>query len=195
MNAPLSIRVDAEACPSPHSFRNKVGRVVWGLAWTLLFRPTPRILFAWRRQLLRLFGAQIGRNARISSTVRIWAPWNLTVGDEASIAHAVDCYCVATLRIGNQATVSQEAFLCGATHSVTDPHMGLVPGTITIEDQTWVCARAFISPGVTVQTGAVVGACAVVTKDVPAWTIVVGNPARYLKHRVLSPVTGENPIS
>ena len=188
MTEPLSVRVGSNECPSPHSFGNKVARVLWAGVWTLLFRPSPRLCFFWRRALLRAFGATIGRNARISPSVVIWGPWNLTVGEETSISHHADIYCVDRITIGSQATVSQYAFLCGATHDPHDPHMRLIPRPITIGDQAWVCANAFIAPGVTVGVGAVAGACAVVTKDVPPWTIVAGNPARMIKMRVLEKV-------
>jgi putative colanic acid biosynthesis acetyltransferase WcaF len=179
------IRVDADACPSPHSTRNKIGRVVWSVAWWTLFRPTPRIAFGWRRFVLRTFGATIGRNARISPSARFWAPWNVTIGDEASIAHDVDCYSVDRVMVGDHATVSQYAFLCTASHDVSDPQMRLTHSPIRICDQAWVCAGAFVAPGVTIGAGAVAGARAVVTRDVQPWTIVAGNPARYLRDRVL----------
>ena len=186
------IRVGAKECPSPHSMGNKLGRVLWAVAWCVLFRPSPRIFYAWRRGLLRLFGANIGRHARIAPSVRIWAPWNLTIGEDASVAYNVDCYCVDRITIGAHATVSQEAFLCSATHDVTDPHMGLVTAPITIEEQAWVCSRAFIAPGVRIGVGGVAGACSVVTRDVLPWTIVAGNPARMIKSRILEPL-GERP--
>lgn len=179
------VRVDSAACPSPHSLRNKLGRVLWGIAWWTLFRPTPRIAFGWRRMVLRMFGAAIGRNARISPSARFWAPWNVTVGDESSIAHAVDCYSVDRVWIGAHATVSQYAFLCTAGHDVSDPNMRLTHAPIRIGDQAWVCAGAYVLPGVTLGTGAVAGARAVVTNDVAPWAIVAGNPARYLRDRVL----------
>lgn len=180
------VRVDAVACPSPHSFSNKLGRVAWTIAWWLMFRPTPRIAFGWRRFILRLFGATIGRNARISPSARFWAPWNVSVGDEASIAHDVDCYSVDRISIGHHATVSQYAFLCTAGHDVSDPQMRLTHAPIRIGDQAWVCAGAYVAPGVALGPGAVAGAHAVVTRDVAPWTIVAGNPARYLRDRVLS---------
>lgn len=181
----MKVNVDSNACPSPHSLANKLGRVAWGIVWLCLFRTSPRIVFGWRRFLLRLFGAKVGRNARISPSARIWAPWNLTIGDEGAIAHDVDCYCVAPIRIGHHATVSQYAFLCAATHDIADPHMRLISGPIEINDQAWVCAKAFVGPGITVGEGAVVGAAAVVTKDVPPWQVVAGNPARYLRERTI----------
>ena len=181
----LQIQVSQADCPSPHSFLNKLGRVFWAIVWGTVFRWSPRPLFGWRRLLLRLFGSRIGKNARISPSVRIWAPWNLTVGDEAAIAHDVDCYCVAPLVIGSHSTVSQYAFLCTASHNITDPHMRLISSSVTISDQAWVCAGAFIAPGVTIGEGAVAGAMSVVTKNVESWTVVAGNPARVIRKREL----------
>ncbi len=183
----LRVRVSKLDCPSPHGWPNKLGRVIWSIIYTVLFRPSPRICYAWRRMLLRLFGAKIGRNARIHQSVRVWAPWNLTVGEEASIAHGVDCYCVDRLSVGDHATISQDTMLCTASHDVCDPCMRLITAPVVISPQAWVCARAFISPGVTVGEGAVVGAQSVVTSDVPRWMVVAGSPARYIKQRILVP--------
>jgi putative colanic acid biosynthesis acetyltransferase WcaF len=111
--------------------------------------------------------------------------------DFSTLSADVDCYCVAPITIGAHATVSQYAFLCTATHDVSDPHMRLVTAPIVVADQAWVCAGAFLAPGVMVAQGAVVGARAVVTKEVPAWTIVAGNPAREIRKRVLRGTSGE----
>ncbi len=146
-------------------------------------------MFGWRRFLLRLFGAKIGRNARISPSVVVWAPWNLVVGNEVAIAHNVDCYCVDRLTIGDQATVSQYSMLCTASHDIASPNMALISSPITLENQCWVCAGVFVGPGVTVHEGAVLGAMAVVTKDVEAWTVHAGNPSRMIKRRQIRSVT------
>lgn len=185
-SVPRALDVSKDKCPSPHSLKNKLGRVLWALVWGTLFRWSPRILFGWRRFLLRCFGAKIGKNSRISPSVRVWAPWNLTVGDEVAIAHDVDCYCVDRLTIGDHATVSQYSFLCTASHDISDPHMKLISAPIQIGGQSWVCAGVFVSPGVTIGEGAVAGAMSVVTRDVEPWTVVAGNPARFLKTRELS---------
>lgn len=132
-----------------------------------------------------MFGAKVGVNARVHNRVRIWAPWNLSVGTEASIAYDVDCYCVDRIDIGDHATVSQYAYLCSASHDVADPYMSLTTAPIVISPQAWVCAGAFIGPGVTLGEGAVAGARAVVVKSVDAWKIVAGNPARVIRDRVL----------
>ncbi|QEF99471.1 Maltose O-acetyltransferase [Stieleria maiorica] len=162
---------------------NKIGRVLWCVCWWLLFRPSPRIMFRWRVLVLRCFGATVTARSRIDPTVRIWAPWNLVVGRDSSIGHHVDVYNVATITIGDHATVSQYSYLCAASHDLADPTMRLVTSPIRIGDAAWVCAKAFVGPGVTVHQGAVVGACGVVTKDVPEWMIVAGNPAREIRKR------------
>lgn len=187
----LRLDVSKTACPSPHSLSNKLGRVAWGIVWCLCFRPSPRPLHFWRRWLLKLFGAKLGANCRIDPSVRIWAPWNLNLGDEVAFGHHVDCYNVARVSVGSHATVSQYAFLCSATHDITEPHMRLVSAPIEIGAQAWVCAGAFIGPGITVGEGAVTGAHSVVTKNVPPWTVVAGNPARFLKRRELRDRAGD----
>ena len=162
---------------------NKLGRLLWQVVWRLLFRPSPWFWQAPRRGLLRLFGATVGKGVQVMPSVQIWAPWNLALGDYATVSHGVDLYCVDRITIGAHATVSQRAFLCTATHTIDHPHMPLVTKPIRIEDGAWVAAEAFIHPGVTVGVDAVVGARAVVTHDIPARMVVAGNPARVLRER------------
>jgi putative colanic acid biosynthesis acetyltransferase WcaF len=173
-------------CPSLHTWHNKVGRLVWGMAWAILFRPTPRCMDGWRRFLLRCFGARIGKGTRILGSARIWAPWNLVMGEYACLSEFVDCYCVDRIRVGAHATVSQYAFLCTASHDVADPHMKLVTAPIVIGDQAWVAADVFIGPGVHLGTGCVVGARSSVFKDLPAWKVCMGTPARPIRDRTLT---------
>ena len=183
--AAASIRTDRQSCPSPHSSANKLGRLLWGAAWLLLFRPSPSFLRGWRRFLLRCFGARIGRGAKILPSARIWAPWNLVMGEEACLSHDTDCYNVAPVEIGPHATISQYAHLCAASHDITDPNMRLITAPIRIGPGAWICAGAFVGMGVTVGEGAVVGARAVAVKDVGPWAVVAGNPARFIRKREL----------
>jgi len=185
MVAPLSIRVSREECPSVHSTANKIGRALWGLVWHFLFRPSPRITLGWRRFLLRLFGAKIGKGAKIMPSAKIWAPWNLTMGEEACLSHWVDCYCVAPVTIGAHATISQYSYLCTATHDVEDPHMRLVTAPIVIGDGAWIAADVYVAPGITIGEGVVAGARSSVFNDLKPWKIYAGTPAMLIRDRVL----------
>ena len=185
MDETKPVCVDVSDCPSAHSFKNKLGRCLWGFAFLLLFRPSPKILHRWRRFLLRLFGAKIGKGARVHPSCKIWAPWNLEMCDYSCLSHQVDCYCVDKIKIGAHATVSQYSYLCAATHDNSDPHMQLVTAPIVVGDQAWICADVFIGPGVSIGRGTVVGARSSVFDDVPAWKVCVGTPARTRRDRRL----------
>ncbi len=111
------------------------------------------------------------------------------MGDHSSLSFYVDCYSVDKVRIGAHAVVSQYSFLCTASHDISDPHLRLVTSPIAIREGAWVCADAFVAPGVTVGEGAVVAARAVVTKDVEPWAVVGGNPAMFIRRRVLHRLT------
>jgi putative colanic acid biosynthesis acetyltransferase WcaF len=171
--------------PSAFSFQHKFARAAWAVVSSTLFRFSPRPFYAWRRWLLRLFGARLGRNTVVHSTARIWAPWNLTMEDQSCLSHDVDCYAVDKVRLGARSVVSQGAFLCTASHLLDDISMPLVTSPIEIEADAWIAARAYVAPGVRVGRGAVVGACAVVTRDVGELDIVAGNPARKIGKRNL----------
>lgn len=176
---------DLSGFKSELSIRNRAGRLLWGVVWTLAFRPSPRPLHAWRRLLLKLFGARLGRGVRIYNSARIWAPWNLSMGDFSVLGDFVDCYAVDRIDIGAHSIVSQYCFLCTATHDADQPAFPLRTAPIHIGRQAWVAADAFIGPGVTVGDGAVVGARASVFKDVPPNAIVGGNPAKLIRMRNL----------
>lgn len=180
------MKLDLARYQNRHSLKSKRARALWNVVWLFLFRPTPRgLLYGWRRFLLRLFGARIGVGVNILPSCKVWQPWMLTMGDYSCLSEDVDCYSVDRIEIGAQVVVSQGAFLCCASHDITSPTMELTYKPIVIESQSWIAARAFVGPGVTIGEGAVVGACAVVTKDVEPWTVVAGNPAHVIKKRVI----------
>ena len=170
---------------SPHSLRNRAGRALWGCTWALLFRFSPRPLHVWRNWLLRLFGARLHPTARVYPRCRVWAPWNLVMQRGATLADDVDCYCVDRIELGEYATVSQYGYLCGATHDFEDPRHPLVPKPITLGDRVWIAADVFVGPGVSIGAGTVVGARSAVFKDLPAWVVASGTPAKPVRERVL----------
>lgn len=178
-----AVRTDRAVCPSPHSSANKAMRLLWQLAWLFLFRPSLWFWHAPRRILLRLFGATIGHGVQVMPSVKIWAPWNLTLGECATVSHGVDLYCVESINIGAHATISQRAFICTASHEIDHSNMPLITAPVRIGDGAWVCAEAYIHAGVTVGTDAVAGVRAVVLKDVPDRQVVGGNPASMIRER------------
>jgi len=176
--------LDIKTCRSrrPYTKSEYVGRVLWALAIPL-FRFSPRPFFGWRRMLLRLFGARIGKDAHVYPSTKIYLPWNLILGKEASIGEWALVYNLGPVSIGDRATVSHRAHLCAGTHDYSDPSLPLLRMPIEVGAQAWICSDAFIGPNTRVGEGAIVAAAAVVVKDVQSWKIVAGNPARVIKTR------------
>ncbi len=185
--------LDIETCRSqrPYSRGEYFGRVLWTLT-APLFRFSPRRLFGWRRLLLRVFGARVGHDAHVYPSARIYLPWNLNLGSQASIGEWALIYNLGPVTIGDRATISHRAHLCAGTHDYRDATLPLLRLPIEIGPQAWVCADAFVGPGRSVGEGAIVGAAAVVVADVAPWQIVAGNPARVIKTRVLYSTAGNS---
>lgn len=167
-----------------YSRREMALRVLW-MPGQYLLRWSPRPFFGWRRFVLRLFGATVGDHVHVHNSTRVTMPWNLTVGPWAAIGEDVLIYNLGPITIGERATISHRAHLCAGTHDYRRADLPLLKPPVTVGPQAWVCADAFVGPGVTVGEGAIVGAAAVATRDVAPWTIVAGNPARHVKDRVL----------
>jgi putative colanic acid biosynthesis acetyltransferase WcaF len=164
------------------------GEIVRRLCWdagALLFRFSPRPFFGWRCFVLRCYGAKVGRHVHIYNSARIYFPWNFVIGDWSAVGEDALIYNLGPVTVGEGVTISQRAHLCAGTHDYRKHDMPLLKPTIVIKDNVWVCADAFIGPGVMVNEGAVVGARAVVIKDVDPWTVVAGNPAGFIKKREL----------
>jgi len=177
-------RLDIEAHRRSRNWTRKelAARVLWAASGPL-FRLSPKILWEWRCFLLRAFGARIGRNVRILPSVRVMIPWNLTIDDEATVGDRAILYALGPMHIGRRAVISQGSHLCGGTHDYTRADFPLIKAAISVGEGAWVCADAFIGPDIRVGDYAVVGARSVVMKDVDAWTVVAGNPARYISDR------------
>jgi putative colanic acid biosynthesis acetyltransferase WcaF len=162
--------------------RENIGRVLWA-AFQPLFRNIPRPLWSLRSAILRLFGAEVGRNVNIHPTVIITIPWNVSIGNFSAIGDRAELYALGPIKIGEAVTISQKAHLCAGTHDYKRADMALVKATVSVEDGAWVCADAFVGPSVSVGTMAIIGARAVVMRDVAPFAIVAGNPATTIGRR------------
>ena len=182
------MKIDLTHYQNKLSYGNKIARAIWNITYIFLFRPFPgRFLNSWRVFLLKLFGAKFSGKVSVHNTVKIWAPWNLII-DTSGLAENVRCYNVDKVTIGKCAVISQGTYLCTASHNIHSSRHELITRPIIIESQAWIATDAFVGMGVTIGEGAVVGARAAVFKDVEPWTVVGGNPAKFIKKRVMEDV-------
>jgi putative colanic acid biosynthesis acetyltransferase WcaF len=165
------------------SLGNRAARLLWNLIWLLLYRPSPRPLHAWRAMLLRLFGARLGPDCHFYPASRVWAPWNLDCADHVAAGDGVEIYNPSLMRLGSHVILSQDCYLCGATHDYNDPAFPLLAYAMTIEPYAWICARASVTPGIRVGEGAVLGLGSVASRDLEPWTVYAGNPAQPIRKR------------
>ncbi|HEY8998631.1 MAG TPA: putative colanic acid biosynthesis acetyltransferase [Edaphobacter sp.] len=185
-NAADHISADTAADPylrPAFSLGSRIRRLIWNLCWLLFYRTSPRPLHAWRSLLLRAFGAKFGPNCHFYPGSKIWAPWNLLCADQVTAADGVEIYNPGPIELGSHAILSQEAYLCGATHDYDDPAFPLIAYRMTIGAYAWICARASVAPGVSVAEGAVLGLGSVATRNLEAWTVYAGSPAVKVKDR------------
>jgi putative colanic acid biosynthesis acetyltransferase WcaF len=157
--------------------RNPVIVQLWWIVEATIFRCSPQFLFAWRRFLLRLFGARIGKNVLIRSSVSVTYPWNLEIGDHAWIGDEVVLYTLGHIKIGDNAVVSQRSYLCTGMHDIQREDFAMFASPITIGPEVWLATDVFVAPGVSVGRGAVVGARSTVLADLPGGMVCHGTPA------------------
>lgn len=169
----------------PKDFRAKNVFVVqlWWIVQSTLFSCSPQFLYGWRRFLLRLFGAKIGKNVIIRPTARITYPWKLTIGDFSWIGDHVELYTLGEIKIGKHAVVSQKSYLCTGSHDYKKTTFDILAKKIVIEDEVWISTDVFIALGVTIGKGAVIGARSTVLSDMPEGMVCVGYPAKPIKPR------------
>ncbi|MFL2847704.1 MAG: putative colanic acid biosynthesis acetyltransferase [Coraliomargaritaceae bacterium] len=168
---------------SEFTFSEKVYRYIWNVIYITLFKYSPRFCFAWRATILRLFGAKIGSRCKIYPKVKIWFPKNLTIGDGVIIGDEANLYNVAPIILASEVTISQDAFLCTASHNIESPNRELITSSIAVDRGAWIFAGAFIHMGTQIGEGSIVGARSVVTKNVEAFDVIGGNPAKVIKKR------------
>lgn len=162
----------------------KFKRLLWSVIWNICIRPLPhfgcyKIINFW----YRLFGTKIGKGSIIYPSAKVFMPWNLVVGDYTAVGQHVDVYNAAPIIIGDSCVVSERAYLCTASHNIQSPFHEQIEKSIVLGNRSWVAAEAFVGMGVNIGDGAVVGARSAVFKDVEPWTVVGGNPAKFLKKR------------
>lgn len=157
-------------------------RLMW-IPGKLLFRILPRFFYGLGNQLLRLYGARIGKEVRIYPSVKIIFPWTLDISDNVTIGDGVTLYGLGPIRIGAGTMVSQGVHFCAGTHDYAYANLPLLKPEIRIGKAVWICADCFVGPGIEVGDYCILGARSVVVKSIPPLKIAAGNPARPIKDR------------
>jgi putative colanic acid biosynthesis acetyltransferase WcaF len=169
----------------PYPITDYLYKIIWVLVkntiWKLLWH---RITFL-RAAVLKIFGANISWKILAFGSTNISRPWDLELGKNVALGPRVNVYNLAKVKIGNNTVVSQDVYICGGTHDYNNSRLPLLRKDIIIGSNVWICSGAFIGPGVIIGDGAVVGARACVFKDVEPWTVVGGNPAKFIKKRTM----------
>jgi putative colanic acid biosynthesis acetyltransferase WcaF len=164
----------------PADFRGRSAVVVqlWWIVQGTLFACSPQFMYGWRRMLLRLFGAKVGRGVLVRQSVRITYPWKVSLGDRCQVGDFAELYSLGPITIGHDAVVSQYSYLCTGSHDMRSVAFDIYAEPIVVEPEAWVCAGVFVYPGVTVKRGSVVGARSVLKSDTEPYLIYSGFPAR-----------------
>ena len=167
----------------PYSFNEYVLRIIWPFIHCTIWKISWHRIYFIRMFLLRLIGAKVNLKSMAFGSTKILRPWDLEIGSYVTLGPRVNIYNLGGVKIGNNSILSQDVYVCGGTHDYTDSKLPLLRKKIIIGSDVWICAGAFIGPGVTVGDGAVIGARAVLLKDAEPWSVYGGNPARKLKPR------------
>ncbi|MFQ3577589.1 MAG: DapH/DapD/GlmU-related protein [Verrucomicrobiia bacterium] len=165
---------------SPWGLGERIVLFVWPFVWGCLCGWTPKPFNRWRIVVLQWFGMKMGERVFVHSRARIQKPWNVTMESGSCLGDRANLYSLDVITIGRESIVAQEAYLCTGSHKREIAGWPLVTAPIHIGERAFVGARAFVLPGVRIGNHATVGACSVVTRDVPDGVTVVGNPARAL---------------
>jgi putative colanic acid biosynthesis acetyltransferase WcaF len=169
----------------PKNFRGKNAFIVqlWWIVQGTLFRMSPQFLYGFRRFLLRLFGAKIGKNVIVRPTVKITYPWKISIGDYSWIGDDVVLYSLGEIEIGRNVVISQKSYLCTGSHNYLKSDFPIFAKKITIEDEVWLATDVFIAPGITIGKATVVGARSSVYNSLPENRICIGSPVKVIKKR------------
>ena len=179
--------------PSQRSIeRVTLGTILCGKLWNCFQNTLYRYLWRFnsvRMLLLRLFRAKLkvkkGGYVSLNPSARIACPWNLTVGDLTSFANNSWIYALDKIEIGEKTCIGEYVKILTGYHDITTWNFAFRTKPIKIGSCVWIATGAILLPGVSIGDGAVIAAGAVVTKDVEPWTVVGGNPAKFIKRRVL----------
>ena len=160
----------------------------WILVSALFFRHPLSLWNGAKIWWLRVFGAQVGRGVVIKPQVQIKFPWRLRLGNCTWIGENVWIDNLALVEIGSNVCISQGAYVFTGNHNYKKTTFDLMAKPVLIENGAWVGAKAVVCPGIIVASHAVLAAGAVATGDVQAFGVYQGNPAVWIRERVITAI-------
>ena len=166
--------------------KDKIKNMIWGMVNASVFRWSPRVgrpFKLFRVWLVRLFGADIDWTCSLHPKCKIEYPWHLSMGRYSSLGECTWVYAMASIQIGDKCCIGNDVYLLTGSHDVARKDFMLVTRPIVVNSCSWIATGAYLLPGVTIGEGCVVSAKALVCKDVAPWTVVGGNPSKFIKKR------------
>jgi len=170
--------------PQDFRGRSKITTQIWWIIESTLFRMSPQVLYGWRRFLLRLFGAKIGKGVLIRSSVKCTYPWKVSIGDYSWIGENSVLYSLGNIHIGNNVAIAHGVYFNTGFHNYKENSFDIASKPILVEDEVWITNDVYISPGVIIGKGCVIGARSSVYKNMPKGWVCYGNPAKPIKKRL-----------
>ena len=162
---------------------SKVKRLIWFFVNIIIFKNPFLSHYGIKAWVLRMFGAKVGKNVLIKPSVNIKYPWFIELGNDIWIGENVWLDNHTRIKIGNDVCLSQGAVLMTGNHNYKSTGFDLVLGEIEIEDGVWIGAHSIVCPGVICRSHAVLAVGSTATKDMEAYQIYQGNPAKPIRQR------------
>lgn len=173
---------------SQMQMKDKVYNLCWRFVNKTLFRITPTYFAIFRRfrvAVLKLFGAHLDWSVSIHPSANIEYPWNLTMKDKSSLGQKCWIYAMAPIYIGKKTCIGKDVYLLTGSHDIEKSTFDLITYPIYIGDNTWIATDVTVLPNVIIGNFCVVATGAVVAKNVEDHSVVGGNPAKFIKKRII----------
>jgi putative colanic acid biosynthesis acetyltransferase WcaF len=181
----MKMNLDIKQCRSVRNYTKKDYIIMgfWRWGGLLIYRCIPEFFYGTRNGILRLFGAKVGRNTRISRSVWVLMPHQLIIGDYVGIGERVRIYNNGFVKVCDRATISQNSIIYAGSHDYSLTSLPLEKRPVIIEKDSWVAGSAIIGPGSRIRSGSIIGFGSVFQGETEPNGIYIGNRAVLYKIR------------
>jgi putative colanic acid biosynthesis acetyltransferase WcaF len=166
------------------SKRNGIVCVIWYFISLFIFQSYFFPFYKFKKRILILFGANVGKNLVIKPNVIIKYPWNLVIGNNVWIGENAWIDNLDIVTIHDSVCISQSVYLLTGNHNYKSINFDLITKPIVIHNGAWIGAKAVVCPGVIVHSNAIVTVGSILTKNAKPNKVYTGNPAVAFKDRI-----------